>query len=153
MALTAEEVITRIFDENRRLRTRADVLNLLFFVSGSGVRWGKEGQLRVPNQEWSEEAIMRQFGGVSYLQEVLQSWRDERARPPGPDPDPGTPRNFYPVYERCNLFLVPDNVRWDWLTIAFEAAELLTERSDTEENREAGRKALAQLKERFEIQD
>lgn len=157
----AEETIERVFDEDRRLRTRADVLNLFFFSWGRGIRWNQFGGLRVPNQ--TPEPTRFEEGAYAALMELSEPFRREeeaKRQPPGPVSDAGGPRRFDEIHGEwfCDrppsaIMCVPDNVEWDWMGLAFEAAELLATRGHTSHDRRVGRRALQSLKQRFEIQE
>jgi hypothetical protein len=120
-------------------RTRADILNQLFMVLGGGYAW-LDGAIvsKAPEDHLMDEDYLAGLDQPSLI-------------PLGPILDDGAPRYFYPLSQRSNLQNVPDDVRSDWLQVAYEAAVMLRDRSKIEaaKNREIGAEVVRQLQDRF----
>lgn len=72
--------------------------------------------------------IQRLWDDLDYrnLNDVLEL---EDLKKPGPFPDDGKPRIFFPVGQYSRILSIPDNVRPDWLEVCLEAALALRDRS------------------------
>lgn len=125
-------------------RTRLDVLEQLFFVIGNGYAW-LDGAVVSTNPEdhlkyTPEYRAERRAADTAHVQDPeVRALMDEAsaridaeedALPIGPLPDDGHPRSFYPVSEEYSLVCtVPDDVRPEWFSVAYEAAVTLRDRS------------------------
>lgn len=150
---TVEEIISDCFKYYPRLyRTRADVVNQLYFVIGNGYKWlrgaivSSSPESRI--EEWKRredktdpDIIKRNKLFQKIIDEpgISDKLKDSARRIIGiykedeniqrPLLDPGGPRSFYPVCKYSKVVNVPDNVRPDWLALSFEAATMLRDRS------------------------
>lgn len=107
-------------------RTRVDVIDHLFFVVGNGYRW-VDGVL----VEINPDPLAR----IEYQLDA----DDDGVRPL---PDDGEPRCFYPVSRDYSaVYTVPDDVRPDWLALAYTAAIMLRDRSGISEEQRVKRAA------------
>ena len=144
---TVKACLARMFRDWKTLfRTRADAIDHLFFVIGNGYEWRKGALVRKLDEM---DAMPDPFANHpnETIREVYAKLRaEEDAMPVGPLPDDGKLRHFYPVCGYSKINTVPANVRPDWLALAREAAIMLSERSDTAENREAGQRAVRKLR-------
>lgn len=131
-----DRVITDCFQHWPTLyRTRADVLNRLFFTIGNGYDWLRGGVVTTSPDDHLDRAARP---------------RHRADPPPGPIPDDGGRRRFYPVSpDHSNIFAVPDDVTDAWLKVAYEAAVMLRDRSAAAANRAHGETVVAQLRARF----
>jgi hypothetical protein len=137
-------------------RTRVDVINHVLFTIGGGYTWCRGGILCGDPED--------------HLGERQHRRHREKDPAPGPEPDDGGPRDFYPVSDgSSNICRVPDNVTDAWLHLAYEAATMLRDRSQAlshkflgmvrepaqdeidrqQKNREVGAIIVADLKKRF----
>ena len=142
-----DELFPTLFRRWRQLyRTRADILDQLFFTIGGGYTWldgaivssslgEEELGADAPSIDLPPDAPEFLSEGYLALPErerdlIQQAWfREGRENfPVGPVPDDGEPQEFYPVSEYSNLLAIPDDVRPDWLLVAYEAAKLLRDR-------------------------
>lgn len=139
-----DELFSKLFRRWKTLyRTRADIIDHLFYVIGNGYSW-MDGAIVPTSDEGNEErpVAVAPPGSPEYLSEeffnlphaeqrVIAEARynaDEAAMPIGPLPDDGAPRNFYPVCQYSLILCIPDDVRPDWLAVAYEAALMLRDR-------------------------
>ncbi len=160
--LSAEDSISECFKYYPDLfRTRADVLNQLFFVIGNEYSW-LDGALINTDQEPRQEPSKRLTGmfeqkmrdlldGIdpNIQKSLLKSVLKEPFEPPsqGPLEDKGATREFYPISESySNICTVPPDIRPDWLKVAIEAADLLETRSVDPSQQEVGEKLAKQLR-------
>lgn len=125
-------------------RTRADLLDQLFFTIGNGYAWVGGAIVPTYYDDGARERapVVAPEGSPKYLsgeyfklpveqQQVISAAHydaEEAALPVGPLPDDGGPRNFYPVCGYSLVACVPDDVRADWLAVAYEAALMLRDR-------------------------
>lgn len=137
-------------------RNRLDIINHLFFVIGGGDDWlnggiintSPESHLKYLSERTDPVKIAEGNARNERSRQTLEKYRGTpEAEMPwyksiemmvdregdgsvGPLPDNGKPRDFYPISEGySNICLVPDDVRDDWLAVAYEAAVLLRDRS------------------------
>jgi len=159
-------------------RTRLDIIDHTFFVIGNGETW-LDGCVVNENPESYEENQAQKIrerevrrakvvdGTITEIDRIYeQTEKEGEALPIGPRPDDGQPRNFYPVCEYSLILEVPDDVRDEWLAVAYEAAVLLRDRTKgwvgkdgiesqaiadkrAESNRQYGAQVIAELRERF----
>ncbi|MFA6235136.1 MAG: hypothetical protein WC824_13260 [Bacteroidota bacterium] len=133
-----DDLFTRLYLEwPSQFRTRLRVLNHLFFTIGNGFSW-LDGCLIDSSPEdileWTQKQKFRQKKireGTANLFELECEMMDleQAALPKGPLPDDGKPIDFYPVCDYSNILCVPDDVRDDWLAVAYEAALALRDRT------------------------
>ena len=117
-------------------RTRVDVLSHLFFTNGNGYSW-LEGAIVPTYEDDSPRERVRTVapeGSPEYLSDeyfklpsdqqrlIAGAFYDAKddALPVGPVADDGEPRNFYPVCGYALIACIPDDVRPDWLAVAYE---------------------------------
>ena len=149
-----DELFPKLFRRWRTIyRTRADIIDHLFFVIGNGYSW-MDGAI-VPTSDEDENdgegacgdglgrpVAVHPPGSPEYMSDAyLRLPREEQraiddayfyareaALPIGPLPDDGAPRSFYPVCQYSAILCIPDDVRPDWLAVAYEAAVMLRDR-------------------------
>lgn len=139
-----DELFPKLFRRWRTIyRTRVDIIDHLFFVIGNGYSW-VDGAI-VPNSDEGDverPKVVAPPGSPKYLsdeffklphaeQRIITDAHynaREEALPVGPLPDDGAPRNFYPVCQYSGILCIPDDVRPDWLAVAYEAALMLRDR-------------------------
>lgn len=110
--MKAEKLITKLFKDWKTLfRTRADVLDHLFFTIGNGYRW-KNGILKGSDRRYDQLPLNDKEINLSV----------------GPEPDDGSLRDFYPISEYSKICNIPTDVQSDWLILALEAIELYKNR-------------------------
>ncbi len=142
-----DELFPKLFQQWRTIyRTRVDILDHLFFVIGNGYLWldgaivctsdDSEGERpKVAPPPGSPEYLSLEFFKLSSKEQrvITAAYYDaaENAMPIGPLPDDGAPRNFYPVCQYSDILTIPDDVRPDWLLVAYEAALMLRDRQTT----------------------
>lgn len=166
-------------------RTRLDVIDQVFFVSGNGYAW-LDGAIingdqdapyipRVPDPETAafveqmyarvekqkatakkikDPQARKVFEESIDAQEAALVQRDPRPPAPGPEPDDGKPKTFFPVDNYSLIRHVPDDARSDWLVFAYEAAQALRDRHVPEnghpdKNVAHAKKIIADLERRF----
>lgn len=173
-------------------KTRLDVISQLFFTIGNGYEWfdgaivctGPEDHLdngihhkrKSSLDELYEESEdqIKSLSESEYLDEKFKNYLKEclakRAedKTPRPMPDDGGLRVFYPVCEYSEIERIPDDVRPEWLALAYEAALILRDRSGVSEeqrksdlanieededmcahNREIGARIVQELEEKY----
>lgn len=128
-------------------RTRVDIIDHLFFVIGNGYSW-LDGAMVCTSDDGETDEFAWETpktappGSPKYMSdEYFELPREqqrviddahysarEAAMPIGPLPDDGRPRNFYPVCQYSAILCIPDDVRPDWLAVAYEAALMLRDR-------------------------
>ena len=138
-------------------RTRVDVLDHIFFVIGNGYEWldgaivctTPEDFVALPKREkqpWPESfKKLLETGSpdedkglkdtVRSLMTSLYGAEEEEEQEQRPLPDDGGARVFYPVCDFSEIMRVPDDVRPEWLALAYEAAILLRDRSGVSDAR------------------
>lgn len=143
-----DELFPKLFRRWKTLyRTRVDIIDHLFFVIGNGYSWmdgaivstSEEGrdeeETRVVLPPGSPKYLSSEFFKLSRLEQreitTAHYQAEEDAMPTGPLPDDGRPRNFYPVCHYSGILCIPEDVRPDWLLVAYEAALLLRDRQTT----------------------
>lgn len=137
-------------------KNRVDIIEHLFFVIGNGYEWldgaiicdspdsylesikDEEERKKNPRpedvkrRELFKKIIEDEFTPENKKKE-LQYFLDEEdglITYERPLPDEGEPRVFYPVSKNYSAITqVPDDVRPEWLALAYEAAKLLRDRS------------------------
>lgn len=142
---TPDELFPKLFRRWKTIyRRRADIIDHLFFVIGNGYSWvdggivctsddgdEEERPVKVP-PPGSPEAYSDAFYDLPYPeQKVIQDYHyhlREEAMAVGPIYDDGRAREFYPVCHYSAILLVPDDVRPEWLMVAYEAALMLRDR-------------------------
>lgn len=150
-------------------RTRADVLNYLFFTSGCGYAWldgalickGPEDHLSnvtmfaltpdpVEGLELTSELITDLYE-IAQGADIDPSAFIAKKFPIGPIADDGGPRTFatFDLTAQTNIQNVPDDVCDEWLLIACEAAAVLSVRAVDASQRELGKGLLNSLTARF----
>lgn len=141
-----DELFSKLFRRWKTIyRTRLDILNQLFFVIGNGYAW-VDGAVVPTSEDYEERPVAvpppgsPRFGSPAYYKLPFPQQRviadayfdaKEAALPIGPLPDDGQPRNFYPVCHYSEILCIPDDVRPDWLAVAYEAAVALRDRQTT----------------------
>lgn len=152
---TAQEAIDNLssFGRTNIWNTRNRVLNQLFFVTGSGYRW-VDGTLLNGDQEdhdfshWDEQDKRLQES-ISNLREIEKKYGlintfdhiDERKKK-----DEMELYEFSRISRYSDICNVPDDVRDDWLDLAYEAAILLRDKSDVDLMGHAGTENLEERK-------
>jgi hypothetical protein len=123
--MTVEQVFADCYKYYPDLfRTRVNVIEHLFFVIGNGYRWVDGGLV-----ETNPEPLAR----IEYQLDA----DDDGVRPL---PDDGEPRCFYPVSRDYSaVCTVPDDVKPDWLVLAYAAAIMLRDRSGISNGYRSGR--------------
>ena len=150
--------------------TRMRVIDHVFFVIGNGYDWvdgeiictslddyGTWGKRNRVNEGWEK----RHQEDVKEMKKYLTlrlKMAQESGKPlspyeknrlkeleerdlPRPLPDPVGPVRFYPACEYSKIACVPDNVRPEWLSLAYEVAKILRDRSGVPENYEGDAEA------------
>jgi hypothetical protein len=170
--------------------TRVDVIEHVFFVVGGGYDWldgsvvcnSPESHLRSKKNEAKQKRINKSMS-VALICEEIYGEKFYESLPPKlkesikkivdiefdkkkevverPLPDEGMRKNFYPVSDNYSLITnVPDDVKDEWLALAYEAAIMLRDRSnvielssessiDNVRNIEIGTRVVRELTERF----
>lgn len=138
-------------------RTRLDIINHIFFTIGNGYEWldgsiicaGPEDHIgarerdeyRRKNPDQSTLKSIALFKAI--VEDPESSEETKKIAERGlslydnetetdftrPLPDDGQPRAFYPVCDSSNICNVPNDVKPDWLALAYEAVILLRDRS------------------------
>src|ERR1700722_16953955 len=132
---SVEETFSTCYKQYHDLfKTRIYVIEHLFFVIGNGY-------------DWLDGAIVSN-GPEDYLDSKALFETKSQTRPL---PDDGLPRRFYPVSKDfSDICRVPNDVRPDWLALAYEAATILRDRSTSEGNNATiGNELVKQLERRF----
>lgn len=139
-----DELFPKLFRRWRTIyRTRVDIIDHLFFVIGNGYSWMDGAMVPTSDDDEGERPVeVPPPGSPKYMsdeyfklpreaQRVIDNAHyhaREEAMPIGPLPDNGAPRNFYPVCHYSGILCIPEDVRPDWLLVAYEAALLLRDR-------------------------
>ena len=160
---TAEEEIAKCYKEYPDLhKTRADVLESMWFMSGGGYDWLDGAVFYVdqgPPPDFSHmEGIADRLDGIrqkvwDMLPEEERGLHPELA-PDGPEPterplpDDKEPRDWGRIdqgFFACTLLRIPPDIRPEWLASAREAARLLEYRSINPEHTELGKRVFNEL--------
>ena len=140
-----DELFPKLFRRWKTIyRTRVDIIDHLFFVIGNGYSWLDGAMVSTSDDDRNEEKpkVLPPPGSPEYLSEEFfkLSSKEQRvitdahydaeedALAIGPLPDDGSFRNFYPVCQYSAILCIPDDVRPDWLAVAYEAALMLRDR-------------------------
>ena len=148
--LTPDELFPNLYwDWKTIYRTRLDILDHLFFSIGNGYSWLDGSIVPTDLGEREELTMSRRFPGVKIPENPPKFGSDECQKlpakvqlaileteidaqeedlPVGPLPDDGAPRSFYPICQYCNILHIPDDVKPEWLAVAYEAAVALRDR-------------------------
>ncbi|MBI4281694.1 hypothetical protein HY625_02600 [Candidatus Uhrbacteria bacterium] len=162
--LTAEKMFTQAFKKFPTVyRTHNDVLKNLFLGAGNGYVW-LDGAVVYYNcggytvQRKPASRLKKNLGKPNEFPYDALGESEKKSRI-GPLPDDGKPVPIWSVDEEyANVCLVPDDVRPEWLALAYEAAKLLRDRSSVAEkgteahvrhNHAVGRRVCKELLKRF----
>lgn len=167
-------------------KTHIDVITRLFFVIGASYKWvdgaimncapedhleykrrkeqAKSDPLKIRTDNLFREIIAGEMASEIEKEKLRKLLLDyEPSGQQRPLPDDGKVKAFYPVSNGySNITIVPDDVRPEWLAIAYETAILLRDRSgisnsngglNKEEwqasNKEIGARVVNELEKRF----
>jgi len=140
-----EKLFPKLFRDWRIIyRNRLDILGHLFFTNGNGYSWldgavvaNSDGKPRKSRRlpKGAPKWLSPEFFALKdyRLQDRIQRAhfdREEAKMEIGPLPDDGKPRHFYPICQYSLILCIPDDVRPDWLKVAYEAALCLRDRQD-----------------------
>lgn len=159
---------------------RISVIDYIFFVIGGGYSWVDGALMSTSPHDWMEsrkndEAYQKTKQAAKDIRELLKQCKIDQGEEPEDDWDDVHEKiwrmdvfRFYPVSENySNICLVPDDVKPEWLSLAYEAALLLRDKSGVpdikskwynnteddfkrqEENRKIGAIVVADLEKRF----
>lgn len=167
----AEEYIAEKYTQWGNLyQYRYQVLEQMFFTIGNGYYWLDGGlQCSGPydhldyTDKYEGDKFSDNYGidledesiSLELRLKLKEIFGEKKKTTPGPHHDDGRVRRLYPVYPGySNILIVPDDVRDDWLQVAYEAALLLRDKSDVslergEDNHNFGVQAVKDLETRF----
>lgn len=142
---TPDELFAECFKNWKTLyRTRADVMDQIFFTIGGGYTWldgaivctGPEDHLNKiesPREPELDAFFNRPDTKKALKDAGLEDPAERRKNlQVGPIEDDGGPRQFYPVDlagSFANILNIPDDITDEWLKVTYEAACMLRDRS------------------------
>lgn len=158
------------------------VLDQLFFVGGGGYTWldgalveeNPDDYLIIKNREQEDPSLFKALEACKRADELIKEIAIRNGEVPEDDMDTAKEKwwscelyHFYRINDYSNISNIPDDIKPEWLDLAYEAATLLRDKSglpsyqskwyknspqseeDQKYNRQRGAEIVKELEERF----